>query len=532
MSGVSFQPRWWIEAVLVLQSPLVIRTGEAEERPAREGEDAEPGTVAQVERDVRGQPYIPGTSLKGAIRAWAVRRLPSAADRIEALFGHDPRRIGEDQEAGGGDESRQQGLGGRAEFHDAFLADVSDKEACHRPDHEGEEAPEKPKLPEAGSTAIDRRTGTAARQKLRFTELVPKGRRFRLVVTGDGLEARDVGLLLAAFDAFGRGEITLGGDVGSGKGRARIDDVSLRRLDATDVAKWLQAMAPGVWWECIREAEPLAKQQIQQPTPAEDVPAIQVCLELAFDGPFLVSERNRGKKGEAEADLVPTRAGYDVAVLPGESVKGALRAQAERIARTVHNLDDEAEHASVRRLFGPRAGGEALRRGALAVSDFLPCNEPQERQQELVAIDRFTGGAAAGAKFSIRHLESPRLAGSLSLRLRPPEWRKASGKRAGEIDRDALKVRTEDLGLLALLLRDLAEGDITFGYGASKGYGACRIAKVVVSYVNRPEVEQVLRALSGASLPNLPEGEPDLPTLKGFGCAIAGCIEAFGKASA
>jgi hypothetical protein len=28
--------------------------------------------------------------------------------------------------------------------------------------------------------------------------------------------------------------------------------------------------------------------------------------------------------------------------------------------------------------------------------------------------------------------------------------------------------------LLVLLLRDLIEGDITFGFGSAKGYGACR----------------------------------------------------------
>ena len=28
-------------------------------------------------------------------------------------------------------------------------------------------------------------------------------------------------------------------------------------------------------------------------------------------------------------------------------------------------------------------------------------------------------------------------------------------------------------GLLALTLRDLLEGDVTFGFGAAKGYGAC-----------------------------------------------------------
>ncbi len=35
------------------------------------------------------------------------------------------------------------------------------------------------------------------------------------------------------------------------------------------------------------------------------------------------------------------------------------------------------------------------------------------------------------------------------------------------------RVKPWGVGLLALLVRDLMEGDVTFGYGASKGYGQC-----------------------------------------------------------
>ena len=91
----------------------------------------------------------------------------------------------------------------------------------------------------------------------------------------------------------------------------------------------------------------------------------------------------------------------------------------------------------------------------LEVSDFV-ADAPltATEVQEFVAIDRFTGGAADAKKFNAHFVYRPTLKGRLSILLED--------------------LRPWSLGLLALTVRDLIEGDITFGWGASKGYGACR----------------------------------------------------------
>ena len=158
MSGrpKAFENRWLVTATLVTASPLLIRTGELEPRETT-GEEEEAGSVNLVERDAHGLPYIPGTSLKGAIRAWLVTRVGLArAAAIEKLFGREPRDVD--------DADGQQGQGGRLEFHDAFMA-------------EGEEPTHW--IKESGSTAIDPATGAAERRKLRYTELVQTGARLR-----------------------------------------------------------------------------------------------------------------------------------------------------------------------------------------------------------------------------------------------------------------------------------------------------------------------------------------------------------------
>jgi CRISPR-associated protein (TIGR03986 family) len=76
------------------------------------------------------------------------------------------------------------------------------------------------------------------------------------------------------------------------------------------------------------------------------------------------------------------------------------------------------------------------------------CRTPR---QDFVAIDRFTGGAADGAKFDACYADRPTLKSRLTL--------------------DLIGLEPPDIALLALGLRDVCEGKVTFGFGASKGYG-------------------------------------------------------------
>jgi hypothetical protein len=97
-------------------------------------------------------------------------------------------------------------------------------------------------------------------------------------------------------------------------------------------------------------------------------------------------------------------------------------------------------------------------RSPIEIGDFELVGTAQEHPQEFVAIDRFTGGAAEERKFNARGLYAPAFRGRLRIRL---DRAKAAG--------------VEGWGWLWLvfLLRDWMEGDITFGFGAAKGYGAC-----------------------------------------------------------
>jgi len=103
-------------------------------------------------------------------------------------------------------------------------------------------------------------------------------------------------------------------------------------------------------------------------------------------------------------------------------------------------------------------------------------------RQEFIAIDRFTGGGADGLKFDAGYVYQPVLHGVVTLHLGSPsapspEW---------------------FVGLIALVLRDLVEGDLTFGYGAAKGYGAC--TATLRPIVKSERAIEFVAALHGAAL--------------------------------
>lgn len=177
-----------------------------------------------------------------------------------------------------------------------------------------------------------------------------------------------------------------------------------------------------------------------------------------------VSETDQVK---GEPQRIPLSSGNPaLPYLPGTSLKGALRAQAERICRTLSSAEDGGSAVAVAALFGTTATA-----GALGVTDFK--GAPAEPViHEMVAIDRFTGGAADGRKFAVRAFEEPTLKGALTVDLARTYDTELTGKAVSS----AAKLNDAALGLLALVLRDLAEGDIVFGYGKRKGYGAIRRA--------------------------------------------------------
>jgi CRISPR-associated RAMP protein (TIGR02581 family) len=221
-----------------------------------------------------------------------------------------------------------------------------------------------------------------------------------------------------------------------------------------------------------------------------------ISLSLQPDGPILI------KAGQAGAD--PTRPdmefvrtlhnGKPTIYLPGSSLKGVVRAHAERLARTVQAeslagkldadrlacdpLDDDrsccrqwnteihdrkkaagkdqkgvpTEELYRRSCFVCRLFGNTALASRLRIGDAYPETPPDTEERNGVAIDRVFGSVAVGP-FNYEVATQGAFACTIEIR----------------------NFTIAQLGLLALVLRDLACQRIGVGFGKSRGLGRVRV---------------------------------------------------------
>ena len=202
-------------------------------------------------------------------------------------------------------------------------------------------------------------------------------------------------------------------------------------------------------------------------------------------------ERNDSRDEDDPDELVPTRhlrsgpGENDPVVLPGSSVRGALRSRASRIARTILaarrppaegrkeqqkqkgwsdiNVHDQLAHDPdlVQRLFG-----STERRGALTVLDTLASSNGSTRLITHNAGDRWTGGVAEGTLYGEE--------------VHDAEWKNI----VLELDLKALHEddnrRRAAWCLLGLVLAELAAGTLPLGSRGTRGLGQVEVTSIKV----------------------------------------------------
>lgn len=518
-----------ITATLKLRTPLHVGTG----RGTETADDL-------LRRDARGRLLIPGTALAGALRSIATRLAPRLGDPNDclALIGSDASTspacrcltcrlfgtVNPKDEARREGESQEEWLNrtGRATgvlIYDAVLetADVQIRDGV----------------------GIDRTTGAAARREhVKFDlEVLPAGAEFKLRIELDrrlgeseAIQSKAVQLLAAALAEWQAGRGVVGGRVARGLGAFDLNHVRFITRDLAKVDTLMTFLRDGPPWDAKDDEDSAwiaEKVKSVSVIPARAKPDLPVArswalaeFTLAATGPFLTHDLTQA--GRSGFDHAPVLAAYTpaqelppgsglrgVPVLPGSSLRGVLRSQAERIARTLVTLgawEQSADPARQQKAFWshcpacnplttkttdevascnsfvkswsktlPRTEREKLEReGAkdrlclacrlfgstwngsrLRVEDapFKKGARLEYKVMDFLAIDRFTGGGRDSAKFDALALWKPQF--SVRLFLDNPEpW---------------------ELGWLALTLRDLQDGLTTVGFGRAKGFGQCKL---------------------------------------------------------
>lgn len=497
-----------IIAQLVLRTALHVGTGNNTEA----ADDL-------IRRDARGRILIPGTSLAGSLRAIATRlapRLGSAPCQSlqEGDFGGKPCECLTCKLFGDVNPQRDptKGVASRLIVFDAPLEN-------------------EPELVIRDGVGIDRVSGAAARkERLKFDlEVVPAGTTFALRMELDPnlKDEQPLELLAATLAEWQAGRGAVGGRVGRGLGALELRDIRYHEPALNDFDKVVAFLKSGPDWtnsqgqsDWVEQWTGKARQRVQRWTvaPTTDsgdnktstIPVARswVLAEftLAAEGPFLINDPVRA--GQGGFDHAMLRAAYrrdGTSILPGSSLRGVLRSQAERIARTLATYDAwhtkqspeerrdkfgeicpacnplttktddpvascnsfikstltmqdrqtleekgaEEKLCLACRLFGSPWNGSRLR---VEDASLIP-GTGQQKVLDFLAIDRFTGGGRDGAKFDAVALWRPQFKVRLFLE-NPEGW---------------------ELGWLALTLRDLHEGLATVGFGAAKGFGRVSI---------------------------------------------------------
>jgi len=413
----------------------------------------------------KGEYYIPGTSIAGALREW----MGSDSQHVNALWGYQ-------------DVKNDRG-------HASFVL--------------VEDAPILAKAEIRDGVGINRYYGTAAEHFKFDRAILPRGSRIPLEITIEQNPDEDWEVSKAEWfnllQAFQNEEIRFGAAKTRGLGRVKLEDLKILDQNLSTrqgILDTLRGKGTGA------SLGALSNQSI-----ASNHPQLHIEIQWQPVSPVMV-------KAEADGiavDILPlvSANGSNLSfVIPGSSIKGSLRSQSERIMRTLLNKQTESTGDSrkdfsnqleqvdlIRHLFGTAAkivnGEQVGNIGALSTDDCYASLDFSEQQwlavtsaqnesglrtsldaanlnstQQAfhVAIDRWTGGAAEGFLYS--NLEP------IDVSWQPIRL---------TINCTRIKEKSDYLPAIALILltlRDLSMGKIPLGYGTNRGMGAIGVTNI------------------------------------------------------
>jgi len=434
------------ELTIPVELTSELHIGGVDDVPERDGE----GTVIRFCRNGLKEPTIPGKSIRGAVRAAcdiARQTMEDAGHPTTqdggafskaswvSLWGDDTDYTGR--------SAKDRGL--RSNESLPIRKSALTFHAVSFPKHRDSDSGESP-LPRRHGVGIDRTTGAASDGALYEHEFLPRGTAFGIRITAEGRDGETMGreqsdgipgpassesvkkLLEVIVDALTSGAVCLGGRTGSGQGTIQVIEPKLRRTGKTTDTGALTAPAD-VLDALIGEDEegtpvPLelggwsleepARIRINWWSPTGIFVAEDEKLTKQRKAAKEAENREKGINEEVHEVVYPLRDPSEEwenaqLLIPGTSIRGALRSRASRIARTVlaarddfkpltsHDIHEQiaAEPNLVRYMFG-----STEYRGALTVHDCLSTDCGNLIEVTHNAIDRWTGGVIDGGLFT------------------------------------------------------------------------------------------------------------------------------------
>ena len=536
------------ELTIPVELTSELHIGGVDEVPERDGK----GTVIRFCRNGLKEPTIPGRSIRGAVRAAcdiAHQAMKDTGDPTTqngeafskenwiSLWGDDTDYTGKsllDRRLRGDDSLpiRQSAL----TFHAVSFPKYKDSDSGESP------------LPRRHGVGIDRTTGAASDGALYEHEFLPRGTAFDIRITAEGrdnepmTDDKSTGipgpassktvkkLLEVIVDVLTSGTVCLGGRTGSGQGTIQVIEPKLRRTGKTTDTGALTAPAD-VLDALIGEDEEgtpipleLGGWSLEEPARIRINWWSPTGIFVAEDDELTKQRKEKAQETDRTANGVtePLRdpsVPWDEAqlLIPGTSIRGALRSRASRIARTVlaaknelstfasHDLHEQlaAEPNLVRYMFG-----STEYRGAITVHDCLSTDRGKRIEVTHNAIDRWTGGVIDGGLFTEAvylgthwepitiNIDLRQLLNNIKAEKGPEDDGTTVGADeagVGSEDREQPKPIHADYAhaayvLLGLVLAELTAGTLPLGSRSTRGLGQVVVSTIKVEGANRDDV--------------------------------------------
>mgnify|MGYP000981360109 CR=1 FL=1 len=554
------------ELTIPVELTSELHIGGVDEVPERDGE----GTVIRFCRNGLKEPTIPGRSIRGAVRAACDIARQAMKDNGDPATQNGEAFSKENWISLWGDDTDYTGkslLDRRLRSDDSLPIRQSALtfHAVSFPKYKDSDSGESP-LPRRHGVGIDRTTGAASDGALYEHEFLPRGTRFNIRITAEGRDgekmrreqskgipgpasSKAIELLLHLIRSLFKSEpISLGGRTGSGQGAIKVQESNEERQASDDQYLRIVAQSKGIEGkEPVDIVDALTGALTEGPESSKGTdssawvgtqPARIKITWWSPTGIFVAEDekltkqrktakedenKEKGINEEVHEVIYPLRDPSEEwekaqLLIPGTSIRGALRSRASRIARTVlaarddfkpltsHDIHEQiaAEPNLVRYMFG-----STEYRGAVTVHDCLSTKRGKLIEVTHNAIDRWTGGVIDGGLFTEAvylgthwepltiDIDLRQLLNNIETEKGPEDDGKTVGADQtgiGSEDREQSKPTHADYAhaayvLLGLVLAELSAGTLPLGSRSTRGLGRVVVTTIEVEGANRKGVD-------------------------------------------
>ncbi len=570
------------ELTIPVELTSELHIGGVDAVPDRDGE----GTVIRFCRNGLGEPTIPGRSIRGAVRAACDVARQALADAKNPTTQKGEAFSKDNWISLWGEDSLDTGKS----LHDRRLRSDDSLpirrsaltfHAVSFPQYKDIDSGESP-LPRRHGVGIDRTTGAASDGALYEHEFLPRGTRFTIRITAEGRDdepmenkqsegipgpasSEAIELLLRLIRSLFKSKaISLGGRTGSGQGAIKVQESNEERQESDDQYLRIVAQSEGIEGkEPVDIVDALTGALTEGPEWSKGTdssacvgtqPARIKITWWSPTGIFVAEDEELTKQRKAAKEAENEEKGINEEVhevvyplrdpsvewenaqllIPGTSIRGALRSRASRIARTVlaarddfkpltsHDIHEQiaAEPNLVRYMFG-----STEYRGAVTVHDCLSTKRGKLIEVTHNAIDRWTGGVIDGGLFTEAvYLGTKWQPITIDIDLRQllnnieaekgPEAKRGPADAAeaehSSLEREQLKPTHADYAhaayvLLGLVLAELSAGTLPLGSRSTRGLGQVVVSTIEVEGADRKGVDLPSWDLNGCEALQQPE---------------------------